>query len=358
MGQARPLALVGDDDLLDDLLRVAAAAGCELERVPDAGAIRARWTRAPLVVLDEKAATDCEHLGLPRRSGVVLIAQGTPPPVLFERGVGIGAERVIGLPDAEPWLAGALADAMEGPVADGGRVLAVLGGRGGAGASIFAAAVGFAALRDGRRALLVDCDPLAGGLDLVLGAESESGLRWPELKLSGGRVATSSLHSALPGKERGTARLTVLSCDRASSALDVQAVSTVVTSARRSGEVVVCDLPRHRSEPSRAVLDRADLTVLVVPAEVRACAAARRVVTQLLDEGAHAQVLVRGPAPGGLRADEVAQAVGLPLLTGMRSEPGLAATLERGQPPSRSKGPLAAAAEATLDVLCGADNVR
>jgi len=140
--RTRPVAVVDDEDLLDDLLRVAAAAGCELERAPDIAAIRGRWARAPLIVLDDEAAAGCEQASLPRRSGVVLVARGVPPPALFERGVAVGAERVVGLPAAEPWLAGAFADAVEGPADDSGRILAVVGGRGGAGASTFAAAVG------------------------------------------------------------------------------------------------------------------------------------------------------------------------------------------------------------------------
>ncbi|AHH93701.1 hypothetical protein GCM10010174_23900 [Kutzneria viridogrisea] len=358
MNQAKPLALVGDEDLLGDLLKVAAAAGCDLERAPDAGSARGSWARAPLVVLDGQAAQGCERVGLPRRSGVVLIASGTPPATLFERGVAVGAERVLGLPEGESWLAGAFADAVDGPSQEPGRVLAVVGGRGGAGASVFTAAVGLAALRSGRRTLLVDCDPLAGGLDLVLGAESAAGLRWPELALGGGRVSASSLRAALPGQDRGQGRLTVLSCDRDNGELNPQAVATVLTSARRGGELVVCDLPRHRSEPAEVVLDHADLAVLVVPAEVRACAAARRVAGQLFGEATQAQVVVRGPAPGGLSADEVARAVGLPLLTAMRSQPGLAADLERGRPPTRGRGPLAAAARAVVEALCEVPDAR
>jgi hypothetical protein len=54
-------------------------------------------------------------------------------------------------------------------------------------------------------------------------------------------------------------------------------------------------------------------------------------------------VVVRGPAPGGLKASEVAQALGLPLAGSLRAEPGLPAALERGQPPARDgRGPLAA----------------
>ena len=93
-----------------------------------------------MVVLDEHAAQRCGEAGLPRRPGVVLLAAGQPPSVLFEHGVAVGAERVVGLPDSESWLAGAIADAMDGPAKDTGRMMAVIGGRGGAGASVFAAA--------------------------------------------------------------------------------------------------------------------------------------------------------------------------------------------------------------------------
>ena len=355
MNTAKPLVLVNDDELLDDVLRVAAAAGCELERVPDAVSLRARWNHAPLVLLDNAGARDCARAQLPRRQGIVVAFCGTAEQAVWESAVAIGAEQVIGLPESEPWLVGALADSLERPARSPGKVVAVVGGRGGAGASVFAAALAFAALRAQRHALLVDCDPLAGGLDVVLGAEAESGLRWPELQLSGGRVATTSLRSALPGRERGHARLTLLSNDRTGSGPDPEAVTTVITSARRAGELVICDLPRYSCACSRTVLMHADLTVVVVPAEVRACVATRKVIEQLVEQGAAPQLVVRGPAPAGLRAHEVAQAVGFPLLDVMRAEPGLAEALERGQPPSRATGPLGITATAVLKTLCDKD---
>ena len=39
----RPMAFVEDEDLLDDVLKLAAAAGCDLECVPDTAAARLRW---------------------------------------------------------------------------------------------------------------------------------------------------------------------------------------------------------------------------------------------------------------------------------------------------------------------------
>jgi hypothetical protein len=62
-------------------------------------------------------------------------------------------------------------------------------------------------------------------------------------------------------------------------------------------------------------------------------------------------LVVRGPAPGGIAPDEVATAIGLPLVAAMRAERGIARMLERGEAPGRTRGPLATAATAVLDVL-------
>jgi hypothetical protein len=46
-----PLVLTGDPDLLDDLLRLAAAGGSEVDVAPDPAAARPRYSVAPLVVI-------------------------------------------------------------------------------------------------------------------------------------------------------------------------------------------------------------------------------------------------------------------------------------------------------------------
>lgn len=347
----RPVALVGDDALLDELLRVAAAAGCELEQVPDIVALRGRWKTAPMVLIDERFAATCEPGDFPRRPGVVLVCAGPPATGTWPAAVALGIERVVELPSAQEWLVSALADLVEGPPDDDGRVLAVLGGRGGAGASVLAAAVGQAVLSAGGQGLLVDCDPLGGGIDLTLGAEKDPGLRWPELRLTGGRVAASALRSALPGRSGRHGRLTVLSCDRDGPGPEPVAIAAVVDAGKRAGQTVVCDLPRQFTDETCAALDRADLAVLVVPAEVRACASAQRVARRVVDRGVALRVVVRGPAPSGLRAEEIAEAVGAPLLATMRPEPGLTAALDRGSFPEGTRGPLARTARAVLAVL-------
>lgn len=346
----RPVALVADAVLVDEVLHAAAVAGCELERVVDVGELRGRWAGAPAVVLEEAAVAACAAGELPRRPGVFVVSTGPPGPATWRCALALGAEQVFELPDGVVGLGAALADAVEGSVGDG-KVLAVLGARGGAGASVLAVAVGQAVLAAGGRALLVDCDPLGGGLDLLLGAERQDGLRWSTLQLKEGRVPAAALHSALPGRERGRGRLSVLSCGRTGPDPAPEAVAAVVEAGRRAGGTVVCDVPRRLTGAACAALDRADLAVLVVPADVKACMAAKGLVEQVVARGVQLRAVVRGPAPGGLSPAEVADAVDLPLLTAMRSEPGLATALDEGRVPGAGRGPLAKAAREVLAVL-------
>lgn len=445
MVRPRALVIARDRELLSDLDRVAAVAGCEVDLADCASRGRRFWSTAPLVLLDVGVLDECAGAGLSRRPGVLVLCRGEPSAGLWRQAVGVGAETVLALPESETALVNALSDIMEGGDRRG-RVLAVVGGRGGAGASSFAAAAALVAQRRGHRALLIDCDPLGGGLDFLLGAEQVDGLRWPELPLAGGRVAAAALHDALPsvpvarsgspgrrgtdgraadlptgwdtrpgsstgpdgrsagmggrppltadgrvvgramgvdasaseallgtggraadpssgvygtGLVRASAfgglggdRLTVLSCGRDGHSPAPEAVAAVIDAGRRAGDTVVCDLPRHLPEAAVVALDRADLVVLVVPAEVRACAAATPLAEQLRQRGSTVRLVVRGPAPGGLLPADVSRVLALPLLASMRPAPGLAAALDAGRLLFRTmRNPLARAAGLVLDVL-------
>jgi MinD-like ATPase involved in chromosome partitioning or flagellar assembly len=130
------------------------------------------------------------------------------------------------------------------------------------------------------------------------------------------------------------------------------AVAAVVDAGRRAGDTVVCDLPRHLPDAAVTAVERAELVVLVVPAEVRACAAALPVVERLRALGAQVRLVVRGPSPGGLLPVDVSRALALPLLVAMRAAPGLAAALDAGRLPVRTpRNPLARAAAVVLDMV-------
>jgi secretion/DNA translocation related CpaE-like protein len=344
----RPLVITSDPDVLDDLLRIAATAAVELQVASDVGQARRVWSAAASVVVGPDAAVSCSRARLPRRPGVVLLGDDLDDAGIWQLAVEVGAEHVVFLPDAESWLVETLAESVE-PSRISGELVAVVGGRGGAGATTLASALAVTAARLGRRVLLIDGDPLGGGIDLVFGGEGDVGLRWPDLGGTRGRVPGAALTGALPRMND----LSVLSWDRGDvPSVPAEAMETVLEAGRRTSELVVVDLPRALDESSRVVLSLAGVVLLVVPAEVRAAAAASRVAAQLGKLCADLRLVVRGPSPSGLDCDEVARALGLPLAGFLRPEPGLELALERGEPPGRrSRTPLAVLCESVLDDL-------
>ena len=345
---ARPLVVTADPDVLDELLRLAATAGTDLEVAPDAGAARRSWATAPLVVVGQDATAGCARLCLPRRTGVVVVGVDLDDATIWQRAVSVGAEHVALLPDGERWLTDRLADAAEG-AGPAGALVAVVGGRGGAGATTLASALAVTAARSGRSALLVDGDPLGGGIDLVFGGEEDGGVRWGDLVATRGRVPAAVLADALPRMSG----LSVLSWDRGDArAVPVPAVEAVLAAGRRAHDLVVVDLPRSVDDVSRAVLAAAGTVVLIVPNEVRAAAAASRVAAAVGVLCRDLRLVTRGPSPSGLTGEQVARALGLPLLADLRPEPGVDLALERGEPPGRrGRSPLSVVCASLLDEL-------
>lgn len=352
VGRRLPLVLTSDDELLDELLRLAAAGGTEVDVAPDPAAARSRWAAAPTVLIGLDQAESCLRARMPRRQRVVLVGRTGSGDSGWELAELIGAEHVAMLPAAEPWLVDRFADGMPSGGASGtGRIAAVIGGRGGAGASVLAGGLAVTAAREGLRTLLVDADPLGGGLDLVLGWEQVDGLRWPALTQTDGRVDAPALVRALPG--RGD--LVMLSWDRGDLlSLPAEAMAATMDAGRRGRDMVVVDLPRQLDDAAVIALQAADQAYVVVPAELRATAAAARVAASAAQHCADLSVIVRGPAPGRLKAREVAQALGLPLAGTLRPEPGLCRGLERGEAPAASgRGPLAALCQRVIADLTG-----
>ncbi|MCK1795129.1 septum formation initiator [Streptomyces sp. XM4193] len=334
------LIVTEDADLLDDLLRLCAAAGAEAEvvhgpRAADPSGARS-WRSAPLVLLGDDRARPlgAELHSVARREGVLLVGKDLDDHSIWERGVRLGAEQVVFLPDAERWLTGRIADAVEG-VGRPALTVGVVGGRGGAGASTLACALAMSAARDGERTMLVDGDPLGGGLDILLGGESADGLRWPALLESRGRVAAKALEESLPA----VAELRVLSWDRSDCVLvPPEAMRAVLGAARRRGGAVVIDLPRQLDEAVAEALTQLDLGLMVVPAELRAIAAARRVAARWALLLKDMRVVVRGPYAAGLGAEEVAALLDLPLAGEVPNERDLSEAAGRGRPPGAAPG--------------------
>lgn len=342
MTRENPALLITSDALLlEELGRLAAAAGAPTDpagATDVAGALPA-WSRAPLVVVGADVAHELALLGPPRRQGVYVASWGPPPEDLYRAALQVGAETIVELPAA----AGVVADLFTdlGDNGPEGVVVGVLGGSGGAGATTFAAALARAGAATGST-VLVDVDPLGPGADRVLGLEDVAGVRWPELAQTSGRLGATSLREALPR----SGRLGLLGWDPADTrALDPVVVREVLSAARRGHDLVVLDLPRSLDAVTTELATRSDLLLLVVSASVTGISAAGRVLARLSDRE-RLRLVVRGRSAD---PDVVERALGVPVLTTMTDQRGLAEAVDLGLGPGRSgRGPLG---RAVADVL-------
>jgi secretion/DNA translocation related CpaE-like protein len=325
-GQCRTLVLTADAELLDDLLGVAAAVGVAVDVDVDPATCHPQWIAAPLVLVGSDLAPRLAPAGLPRRAGVLLVARGTLRQETWAAAAQAGADDMIGLPDGEPTLAGRLAEIAE--PAGSTAVLAVVPGCGGAGGSVLAAALALSAAQLHGGSWLVDLDPLGGGIDVGLGAELDSGARWPDLPATGGRVSARALQAALVE----VSGVRVLSCDpRSTEDPDPATVRAVLSAACRTGGTVVLDLPRHSTAAREQALTATDEVLVVVPGEVRAVLATRQLLRRLGPVPASVRGVVR-TTRGGVPADEVARSLGVPLAGELEAETAVRSAMLAGRP--------------------------
>lgn len=341
---AEPLLISADPLLVDDVRRLAAAAGARLEVTADVDLAARAWTGAPVVLVGADLLPAVAQAAPARRGEVHVVDREEPAETAFRPAVRIGAESVVALSTNASWLVELLSDVSDG-VERAGTIIGVVGGAGGAGSSVLAAALAATAAASGP-SLVVDLDPLGAGLDCLLGTESGDGIRWDALVTSTGRLGARSLREALPLRDG----LSVLSfSDPRPSEVPSYAVREVLSAARRGFAVVVLDLPRHGGELLAEVLARCDAVVLVTTLTVPAVRAASRVREQL-PPAVPAVVLTRG-ASIGVGPEDAATLLDLPLLHAMADQRGLEESLSLGAGPVRRRGPLARAARMSLPVL-------
>lgn len=340
----RPTVLLAtaDPHLCAEVQRLAASVGVAIVHVDHGGGLLRRWATASLVLLGGDLVESTAALRPPRRAGVVLVSSGPVVPSLLRPALGLGVGEVAELPSADGWLATALAD-LEQATADC-RVVGVLGGAGGAGATTFAAALGQVAARSGP-VLVVDADPLGPGADRVLGVEHADGVGWEQLAGSHGRLSARDLREGVP--RRGHLGVLTWRSSSTPALPDPEQVGEVLAAARRGHDVVVVDLPRRGGARDRLVA-HCDLVVVVVPGTVAGVASTVRTAAALGDP-ARAGLLLLGRG-----ADEhgAHRATGLPVLEVMAPQRGVDESVDLGLGPVRTwRGPLARAATGVLERL-------
>jgi secretion/DNA translocation related CpaE-like protein len=352
------LVITRDDLLLDDLLRLAAAAGTTLDVAHDTTAALRGWGAASVVLLGADLACPVAAQRPSRRDQVHVVAHGPVPDGLFRAALATGALDVVELPAADAWLVELLTDAADGG-AHLARTVGVVGGSGGAGATTFASALALTAAAIGP-AVLLDLDPLGPGADRVVGLDPDGGhdgrdagaggggARWDALVGSHGRLGSRSLRAALPRRD-GLAVLTWPAGPPVD--LDPTTAREVLSAAQRGHDVVVVDLPRHLDSVSLEVASRCDRVLLVAESSVAGVASAGKVAAGLRPVNDDLGVVVR-VGGAAVPAGHVADILELPLVAELAAQRRLDEHLDLGLGPVHARrSPLAQAARAALDDL-------
>ncbi|WP_077687414.1 septum site-determining protein Ssd [Tessaracoccus aquimaris] len=289
----------------------AATQQIELRVVADAAELRAAWPAAVVRLLGVDAASRWGAVG-PGEAYVV----GGPAAELTRCSAELSLP-VLPLPDESGRLAAVLAGSARGPTR-GGRVLALVGASGGLGVSTLAASLALLAARSGTSAGVVDLAPASGGLDLLLGAETVEGVRWPDLALARGELG--DLRPLLPQ----VADVALLAQARGvGPPPSGDAVDAVVSALAASTDLTVLD--SGRSGAPRGV----DQTLLVVGADVRSVAAA-----QMLDPELRPSAFVARSGPGRrVPAAVMSRTLGLECAGEIGHDKALPRLAEMGLPP-------------------------
>ena len=228
--------------------------------------------------------------------------------------------------------------AVAGGHGAGGAVLAVVGARGGSGASTLAALVARRLAGHGRVAL-VDLHLSGGGVEVLLGIEDAGGARWADLGQVRGEVAPGDLEGVLPrwgGVE-------VLGPDRRGGHLvDAACVQALGTALRAGGRSVVLDLPPAALVDEGMAQGLAAWatapgagptgTVLVTTQDVLGVAGALALRSWL--PTTEASLVLRRRARARVAPAEAAHVLDLPLRGLLPTEAGLAGAVERGLGPT------------------------
>ncbi|MGZ4447097.1 MAG: septum site-determining protein Ssd [Nocardioides sp.] len=342
-----PLIVTRDETLLDELLRLSAAAGTTPDVAPDGGSALRLWAGASIVLLGQDLLDELAHLTPVRRPQVYVVSWGSVPDTAFRQMLRVGAESVAELPRSEGWLTEVLTDAGEGGGGHG-RLVGVIGGSGGAGATTLACALGQVAARTGP-ALVVDADPLGPGCDRVLGLEELDGVGWEALAQTTGRLSGRALREAVP-RRGALGVLTWRPGPGVTTARSLQpfALREALSAAGRGHATTVVDLPRAPDPVVDEVVARCDRVLVAVVPTVGGVASAARLCARFGDPG-RLRLVLRGT---GIGAVQVARVTGVPVLASMADQRGLAESVDLGLGPVRSRrGPLGRAASELLDQL-------
>ncbi|MFC6153905.1 septum site-determining protein Ssd [Nocardioides yefusunii] len=305
------------------------------------------WNRAPLVLLGDDALVPLAARRPPARAHVhVVQGRGTSGPGAVQAAVGLGIASVLTPSDAD--RLGLLLAAVADPRPPG-RVVAVVGARGGEGTTTLAAALALRAAGRGTVALLHP-DPSGPRPELLLGARdpASGALTWAEVTRVGGVLAPVALREGLP-RHRGVSVLGRSRTGTTALPCTARVLRTVIEVARGAFDLVVVDLDVRAGDLAVETFGVADRTWVLTRPRALGLAAARSVLDDLSPPGPKTRLVLRGD---GLPDAVAARTVGIEVSHRMREDRRLDEAVDLGAGPiGGRRTPLTGACDAILTDL-------
>lgn len=348
----RPLLITTNQELMDEVISIATGRAIEMHVESSLATARRVWMSASAVLVGADALSELSVLALPRRSSLIVVAtdehKDTTEREMWRMAVEMGAENVLLVPTHAQTIGDILSVSREGPPRHG-RIVAVIPGSGGAGASTVALALAQLAVKRGVKTLVIDADPFGGGLDLLAGVEDESGIRWDALIDAHGRLPAPALEDSV----MRAAGVSLLSFGRDGVVLpDSSTAQSVLETSTRIFDLVVIDCGRDAF--SDLFVERAHVHAVVVRNHVRAAAAGAARLRALEGRTTEIHVLIARDAHG-IDAASIARALGVTGASVIPFLPGMAVRADDGEGMGMP-GALNEALTGLADVACAADS--
>ncbi|MEU9098262.1 P-loop NTPase [Streptomyces sp. NPDC048361] len=277
---AEPAMPVGDStQLLDTLARLAAES---LDELPEVVLVHERIGPVPALELIREVALRFPAVG------VVLISSDAGPAV-FSAAMDSGARGLVALPlsyeelavrvqAAAQWSAGvrrhlgASLDVFTGP---GGTVITVTGAKGGVGTTLVAVQLALAARASGRTTVLLDLDLQAGDVASYLDVQFRRSIADLATITD---ISPRVLADAVFNHESGLALLLAPGDGERGEDVTDRAARQIIGALRTRYEAVVVDCGTQLTAANAAVVEMADIALLVTTPDVVSVRGAKRTV--------------------------------------------------------------------------------
>jgi Flp pilus assembly CpaE family ATPase len=167
-----------------------------------------------------------------------------------------------------------------------GRVISVIGARGGAGVTFLSTNLAAAVAKTGASVVLADLDPLYGDVATALGISPEtSSPSVVELAAISRELTDEHLEGALHAHPSGLQAILAPTRPGTASRLDPENIPGLVFALRSRFAAVVLHLPRIGDESIRAAVQESNETLVVVTLDVLGIRAAKRLIDHLRSHG-------------------------------------------------------------------------